>query len=149
MIAANHNGRFQFASSDQIVQRQPKFVALAVSQPANARRQSLKSHALLRQLYPAAQMLIVRKHLQHQLIGARNVGSFAGQRRPAKRSLAFAKQRPNIRGHKSRKVVRVFQALFKRKRSDVISVVESNRAQLLQIQHALDMLRPSPPWIVF
>ena len=55
VIAPDHDGRLQFASRDEIVQRQAEFVALAVAEPADARGQSLEAHALLRQLDPARQ----------------------------------------------------------------------------------------------
>src|SRR2546427_4097780 len=57
MIPAHHHGRLDFAFRHQVVERQAKLVALAVAQPANSRRQTLKFDALLRQLDPASQML--------------------------------------------------------------------------------------------
>ena len=141
MIPAHHHGRLDFAFRHQVVERQAKFVALAVAQPANSRRQTLKFDAFLRQLDPASQMFVLREHLQHQSIRPRNIGSLSGKRRPAERSLAFAEQRPDICRHKAGEVVGVLHALFERKCSNVVAVIERHRAQLLQIEHAADVLR--------
>src|SRR5712691_1522141 len=90
MVAANHDRRFQFAARDQVVQRQSESVALAVTQPADARGQSLEAHAFLRQADPPAKDFVVRKQLQNQLIGAVYIRRLAGERGPAERSAAFA-----------------------------------------------------------
>src|SRR5713101_546132 len=107
MVAPDHDGRLQFALGHQGIKRQAKLVPFAVAEPADARRQALKFHSLLRQLDPASEMLILRKHLQHQLICPRDIRSLARERRPAERAFAFAKERPNVRWHKSREVVSV------------------------------------------
>src|SRR5260370_17640983 len=96
MIPAHHYGCLDFAFRHQVVERQAKLVALAVAQPANSRRQTLEFDALLRQLDPASQMLLLREHLQHQLVRPCNIGSFSVKDGPAERSFAFAKQRPDI-----------------------------------------------------
>src|ERR1700683_2492448 len=49
MIAANHDRRFDLPLLHQIVYREAELRALAVSQPADTRRQSLKLDALARQ----------------------------------------------------------------------------------------------------
>ena len=86
-------------------------------------------------------MLVLGEHFQHQLIRSCDIRSLSRKRRPAKRSFALAKQRPNVGGHKSRKVVGVLHALLKRKRPNIVSVIKRHRAQLLQIQHSLNVLR--------
>ena len=65
MIAPHHDGRFDLALLHQIVDGHAEAGALAVSQPADARRQPLEFNALARQVYPALENLIVRKHFQH------------------------------------------------------------------------------------
>src|SRR5882672_12679136 len=81
-------------------------------------------------------MLMLRKHFQDKLVGPRDIRCFARQRCPPKWSLAFAKQGPDVRRRKSREVVRVFHALLKRKRSNVVAVIERHGTQLLQRQHS-------------
>src|ERR1700730_4209808 len=141
MIAAKDKGGFEYAASDGMVESQPKLVPLAVSQPANTRRQSLKLYAFLRKLYPTTEMLVVREHLQYQLIGARNVGGFTRQCCPPERAFAFAEQGTNIGGHKTREIVSVFEPLFVGEGADIVSIVERNCAEVLQIEHAFDMFR--------
>ena len=87
---------------DEIVERDAELRALALAQPADARRQPLKCDPLARQRDPAAQMLVVRKQLEHQVVGARDVLRIAGQRHPAKRSLPLAEERPDVLGNESR-----------------------------------------------
>ncbi len=141
MVAPHHHRSLYLAFCHQIVHRQPELVALPIAQPADARRQPLKFHALLRQFNPAIQMLVLRKHFQHELVRSRNVRSFARKSRPPERSFALAKQRPDVCRYKSRKVVSVLHALFERKRSNVVPIIKRHRAQFLQFQHSLDMLR--------
>src|ERR1700730_3220749 len=107
MIAPNHDGAFQFAARHQIVERHPEAVAFAVAEPADARGQALKSHALLRELDPARKNLVVRKHFQHQLVSAVNIGSLAGKRGPAERAAAFAEKRTNVSRHEAGEIVSV------------------------------------------
>ncbi len=94
-----------------------------------------------RQVDPAAQDAILGKQFQNQIVGYVNVGRFAGQRYPAEWSAAFAKQRTNICGHESGEVVGVLDAALKGEGADVVSVVEGDRAHLLQAQHAFDVPR--------
>src|SRR5260370_16702278 len=122
MIAAHHHGGLDFAFRHQVVERQAKLVALAVAQPANSRRQTLELDALLRQLDPASQMLLLREHLQHQSICPRNIGSLSGKRRPAERSFAFAKQLPDLFLHKTSEFLPLLPPFFSRKFSTLISL---------------------------
>jgi hypothetical protein len=61
VIAPNHDRRFDLPFLHQIIHRQAELRPLAVSQPADARRQSLKLDALARQINPAAQDTILRE----------------------------------------------------------------------------------------
>src|SRR5208282_6428949 len=118
MISPHHYRRFQLAARDQFVEREAEFVSLAVAQPANPRWQPLKLHAFLRQLDPARQVLVLRKHFEDELVRTRDVRSFAGKCCPAERPFAFAKKRPDINRDKSRKVVGVLDAVLECKRSN-------------------------------
>ena len=120
---------------DEIVERDAEPRALALPEPADARRQSLKLDPLLRERDPATQMLVVRKQLEHQLVGARDVLRIAGERDPAERSLPLAEERPDVLGDESGNVERVAQAGVERDRANVVAVVERHRAALLQLEH--------------
>ena len=126
MIAPHHDGRFDFAALYQVVDGHTEAGALAVSQPADARRQSLELDAFARQVYPALENLIVRKHFQHQIVGHGNVRRVAGERHPAKRPAAFAKQRTNVGGHESGKIVSILHAALVRERSNVVAIIKSD-----------------------
>src|SRR5437899_11456745 len=110
MVTPDNDGRFQLAARHQIVDRQTKFVSLAVTQPADACWQALKAHALLRQVDPAAEDFVVWKQLKHQLISAEDVRGLARERHPAEGPAAFADQRPNVRRHKPGKIISVLDA---------------------------------------
>src|ERR1019366_3113996 len=123
-----------------IVNRQSKPRALAVSQPADASRQSLKLDALASQFNPAAQAAILRKKFKHKIVGNRDIRSLARKRHPPERPAPFAKQRTNIRRNESRKVISILHAALKRERANIIAVVERDRAHFLQTQHAFHVL---------
>src|SRR5579864_5001851 len=139
MVASNNDGRFQFAARDQIVERKAEFVAFAVAEPADARGQTLKMNALLRELDPAAKGFVVREHFENELVGAMNVGRLTGERGPAKRPAAFAEQRTNVSRDEAGEIVSVFDALLEGKCAYVVAVVESDRAHFLQREHAFDV----------
>ena len=52
MVATNHDWPLQLALANHFVEAQAKSVALAVTQPTNARWQTLECNTLLRQLDP-------------------------------------------------------------------------------------------------
>src|SRR3546814_5399175 len=59
MIAADDDGRFQFAVADHFVEGQAELVALAQADPADARGQALELDALARHVEPVVQVLVV------------------------------------------------------------------------------------------
>src|SRR5581483_4867752 len=135
MVAPNHDRRLQFALGHQVIQRHAEFVPLSISQPADSRWQTLKLHMFLCQRDPSPQMLVLGKHFQYQLVRSRDVRWLTGKRRPAEWPLALAKERPDIRRHEPREIVRVLHALFERACPDVVAVIERYRPQLLQREH--------------
>src|SRR6185369_12949664 len=102
MIAPDRDRRFKVAALHEIVDRLAHLSTLTVTEPADARRQSLEVNAIARQTQPAIQRAIVGKHLEGEIVGLAYVFCLARQRHPAKRSFAFAEKRPNVLGHKTR-----------------------------------------------
>src|SRR5512133_740901 len=96
MIATDYNGRFDFAAPHQLVYGNAKLSALAVAEPANTRRQSLKMDPLFRELHPARQNRVFRKEFERQNVGARDVLGIPTQSNPAERTLSLAKKRPDV-----------------------------------------------------
>src|SRR5689334_13143387 len=125
MIAPDRDRRFQIAALDEIVDRFAHFGAFAVAEPADARGQALEVHAIAREPQPAIQRAIVGKHLEREIVGLANVLRIAGERDPAKGSLAFTKQWANVLRHKAGNVERVLATGVERLLADVVAVVES------------------------
>src|SRR5689334_12939716 len=139
MIATDHDWRFDLAFLHQVVHGQPKLRTLAITQPADARRKPLELDALARQFNPAAQDAVFGKHLQNKIVGHSNVSGVATERHPAEWAAAFTKQRTDIRRYKARKIIGVLHTLLEGKRPDVVAVIKSDAAHLLQTQHALNV----------
>src|SRR3546814_6767935 len=102
MIAADHDGALELAAFDHLVERQAGDIALAQSKPADARRQALKRNTFPGHVQPAVHMRVFRKELFDLAIGLVDVLRVARQGHPAKRPLALAEQRADIRGHEAR-----------------------------------------------
>ena len=77
MVASHDYRCLQLAFLDHVVHRQAKLRTLAVSEPANARGQALKFDPLAREINPAAKNAVVRKKLQHQVVGGVNIRGLA------------------------------------------------------------------------
>src|SRR5881394_2625276 len=101
MIAADHNRRFHFSFSDESIEQQSRTMTFTVSEPADARRQSLKLDALLRHTNPAMQRRIIREKLEDRFVGHEQIVRIARQHRPAERALSFAEKRTNEERHKA------------------------------------------------
>src|SRR5438270_6726676 len=105
MVAPDHDWRLDLAFLDQIIHGQPELRALAIAQPADARRQSLELDALARQIDPAIEDAVLREKLQNKIVGHGNIGGIAGERDPAERPASLTEQRTNICRHKAWKIV--------------------------------------------
>jgi len=77
VIAADGDGRRDFALAHQLVDRQSHLRALTVTEPADARRQALKREAAACEFQPAGENLIFRKELERQFIGSVDVFGIA------------------------------------------------------------------------
>src|ERR1041385_9104598 len=99
MIAADRDRRLQIATLHEVVDRLAHLGAFTVTEPADARRQPLKMHAVARETQPAIQRPIFGKHLQREIVSLANVLRIARQRDPAKWPLTFAEERANVLRH--------------------------------------------------
>src|SRR6185437_13077482 len=124
MVASDRNRRADLTRCNEVVQRNAEARTITLAQPADPRRQPLEVNPLARELDPAREMLVVRKQVEHQPVGARNVSWIAGEGGPPKRPLPLAEQRPDICGHESGKVERSFESRIEGHRTDVVAVVE-------------------------
>src|SRR5260370_1183994 len=85
MISSNDDWSLDLAPLHQVVDGEAKLRALAVSQPADARRQTLKVDAFAGQVDPAIEDAILGKQFEYQLVGGGDVGVVSGTREPAER----------------------------------------------------------------
>ncbi len=80
-------------------------------------------------------MVVVRKEVQHQLVGARDVGGVAGERHPSERTLPLTEQGTDVLRDEPRDLERVAHARVERHGADVVAVVEGDGAAPLQGEH--------------
>src|SRR5438067_1909708 len=78
VIAANGNRSFQITPTDQFINRFTHLSALAITEPTDARRQSLELYAVPREAQPSIQGLIFRKQFESEIVCFADVFSFAG-----------------------------------------------------------------------
>ena len=112
MIAGEGDRPLEFAGCDQRVDRERQLRALAMAEPGDARRQALERHVLPRQADPVGDDLVVREHLQQQIVDAGDVAFLARQRHPAEGADGAGKQRPQIGLGEDRDVEGVVDAAF-------------------------------------
>src|SRR5689334_17027820 len=141
MVTADHDRRRNFASPNELVHRNAELRAFTVAKPADTRRQTLEMDPLLRQLHPAGEDLILREKLERELVGARDVVRITAQSNPAEGTFPFAEERPDVFRDETGNVEGVLAAGFPGLSANVVTVIEGDRAFLLQSEHGLDMLR--------
>ena len=87
MVAADGDGRGDFAFLHQVVDGFAHFCALAVAEPADARGKSLEGEAAAGESQPAGENLVVGEKFEGEFVGAVDVLGIAGERDPAERPL--------------------------------------------------------------
>jgi hypothetical protein len=135
VVAPDHDRRADLARAHELVEAQPGPVALAVAEPADARRQALVGDARARQLEPALQVLVLGEELSDRGIGGRDVVGIAGERGPAERAGAGAEERPHVGLDEARVVERVRVAAGPRLGAQAVAVVEDLGAAGLERHH--------------
>src|SRR5882672_6689274 len=96
MVAPDHDRGLEHAVAHHAVEAQAEPMPLAVAEPADARREALEAHVLLRERDPALEPGVVRELLERRPIGGEDVLRVARERRPAERALAGAEQRADV-----------------------------------------------------
>src|SRR5206468_12170037 len=126
--ASDDDGRADLAAGHQVVDTLAELSALAVAEPAHARGQSLERHALAREAYPPRESSVLGKELEHELVGAPDVGFISGERDPAERTASLGEERADVRRHESRIAERIRVPRGAGFAPQVVPVVESDRA---------------------
>src|SRR4029077_15732786 len=139
MIASNDNRRFYFAAFDQLIYCDAELCPLSVTQPADPRGQPLELNSLFCEFHPARESLILRKQVECELIGARDVLGVAAQCNPAEWTASFTKERPDVFWNETGNIECVLDAGLFRLSSNVVSIIKSHCAFSLQREHRLDM----------
>src|SRR5258705_11796951 len=121
MVASDGYWRFQVAALDEVVNGLTHFGTLAIPQPADTRRQSLKVNTLSRKTQPTIKGSVVREQFQSEKIGLANIFLLTRECHPTKRPLAFAEHWPNVFGHKVRNLKVIFQTLVERLLANVVA----------------------------
>ena len=124
MIAADHDRRADLAALDGVVEREPGLGAIAVAEPADARRQTLERDAFAGEANPALERDVGGKQALDDLVRRRDVLRITGERDPAERALAFAEQRADVLGHETLEAERVLEPGLEREAAQVVAVVE-------------------------
>src|ERR1041384_7784948 len=114
MVAPDRNRRFEIATLDEVVDCFAHLSPFTITEPTDARRQSLEVHTIARETQPTIQRAIVGKHLEREIVGLAYVFRVARQRNPAKRAFAFTEKRSNVLGNESGYLERVFASGIKR-----------------------------------
>src|SRR5439155_178253 len=127
-VAPDDHGRTDLAPPHQLVQRATELRPFPLTQPADAGGQALERHPLLREPDPAAQVLVLGEELEHQAVGAVQVGGVARKRHPPERPLALAEQGPDVLRNEDRALERVGDPGVPLLRPDVGAVIEGERA---------------------
>src|SRR5439155_13187430 len=117
-----------------------KLGPIGLSEPTDAGGKSLKFYFFLRERDPAAQMLIVGKQLQRQIVRALDVFRIPRERDPTERTLPSAKQRSDVLRNEAGDVEGVAKPGIERDSADVVPVIERNSAALLHLEHRGDVL---------
>ena len=142
VVAADHDRRADLARAHELVEAQPRQVALAVAEPADARRQALVGDARARQLEPALQVQVVGEELADGGVGGRDVVGIARERRPAERARARAEERPHVGLDEAGVREGLREAARAGLGAQAVAVVEDLRAALLELDHRGAVARP-------
>src|SRR5690606_29713426 len=102
MIAANYYRCFYFSSAYKFVKGKSCLFPLTLSQPANARRQSLECDPFPGHFHPSHQRLVLRKQFHDYLVRDSNIIGIATQCCPTEWALAFTEKWPDISRNKTR-----------------------------------------------
>ena len=135
VVAADDDGRPEFAARHHLVEGEADLRAVAQADPADAGRQTLELDAALRHVEPVVQVRVAGQHFLHLRVGAIDVLGIAGERHPAERSDAPAEQWPDVRGHEAGKIERIGHARLEGHLADVVAVIHGGNAHAVEGQH--------------
>src|SRR6267378_4153243 len=139
MIATDGNRRFQISAFDQIVNSLAHLSSLTIPKPTDACRQSLEVHAIAREAQPTIECAVIGKEFKRKVVSFADIVRVAGKRHPAKWSLPFAEERPNVFGYEARNLKGIDATGIQRLLAYVIPTVESHGPGAFQGEHCFNM----------
>src|ERR1041385_1594813 len=113
--------------------------SLAISKPADARRQTLEMDLVTRKTNPPVENFIFGKQFEYDLVRDFDITRVSRQCDPPERPAPFGKHGADIRWNEAGEVVGVLHAAFISHRPDVVAVIEGDCTPLLHIEHRLDV----------
>src|SRR5262249_55625265 len=131
VIASDNDRRFSLSAAHQFVEGQASFSALAVTEPANASRESLPRDPLLRHFDPAREVRVLREQTHDLVIRAVNVRWITRERYPPERPFALAEQRTNVGRDETGIIEGVLDSGVKSALAQIIPVIENDRSRFL------------------
>ena len=140
VIAADHDRGGQFARRHHLVELQPREMALAVAEPADARGQPLECDPLAGHLDPPGEVLVIGEEFEDRAVGGGDVLRVTRQRRPAERPEALLELRPDVGGHEAGEVESPVVSGLSGLVADGVAVVEHLGAAVLEADHRRDVL---------
>src|SRR5690348_1943293 len=135
MVAADDDRRLDRAAAHELVEAPSRTRALAVAEPADPRGKPLVGDALAGGFDPADERWVFLELVDDRAVGGRDVRGVARQRDPAKRSLAFGEERPDVGGHEAGVVECPRTAAQPSLRAEAVAVVEHLRAAVVEGDH--------------
>ena len=96
MIAADHHGCRDAAGANELVDREARPGAVAVAEPADPSRKTLKRNLLGCHREPPLQERVVGKQPLQRAIDHLDIGGVAGEHGPPERADSAAEERPDI-----------------------------------------------------
>jgi len=139
VIASDDDGCFDFSGGDEFVEFEAGAVAFAESEPADAAGETLEGDTFLGHGDPAFERFIFGKEFEDGLVGCFDIFGIAGEGGPSEGAAAEAELGSDECGDKSGEVECILAAIVERALTDVVAVVEGDRATFLQRYHLFDV----------
>ncbi len=133
MVPGYHDRGAYRSFGDHLVDELSEVRPLAVSEPANARRQPFPGKMFLSQSNPVDELLVVGKLAHDKPVGFHYVLGVTAHGDPSEWSATLAEQRSYVKGNETLEVECVTYPGLEGLTADVITVLEDYAAHLLQL----------------
>src|SRR5437773_10708951 len=139
MVSTYDDGRAKLTLANHVIEAAAQFGALAISQPADAGRQTLELHFLSSQANPPSQVLVVGKSVNNRLVRSIDVFGITGQSGPAEWPASLTEERSNVLRHESGNSKRIGDPSLDRLGANIVAVLKRHGPAILKLQERADM----------